>query len=1004
MPSPIEAVVVRFGAEWTGGAVINRIANDLTRLVSSGKQVGDAFSQIGKMTGIQSHDRAIAQSAVTLLKYQTQITNAKSAIGALGQELASGAITTDDAASKYLSLANSIKVAEAGIASAVPAASSFIGTLASALPVILGAGAALVGAAKAFSEWREAAEEGAQVRQLGDSFGYLTTQIYGIPNLLGRMREAARGTISDVGLMSSYLTLTAGTSRELGQELSENAPRLLEIAKAANVLNPTLGDTTFFFDSLARGIKRSEIRLIDNLGLIIKVGQAQRTYAESIGVSVRELTAEQKQLAILNEVLRVGGNLIDQVGGKTDSLVDPYLQLAANTENVGNAFKEMASVTFEPVIGGLAQLTGGMADAFAAAQQTYGILQQIVELNAERTAGAEPLGASLGGGITQQAQVYRQAISSMIDARKDLQFWELKSKDLLDDTIVSTIAQSIGPLQNASVGVRQALKQMFGDSVQFAGQGQQAFAIITDGANTYRVALGHVTAAVQALTDAERERELSVRGGTFFVNQGLPIPQTNGRRLMREYVNSILPTDEELKRIEQQSIRASEEFDAAQTRMNKAMREGVAALHATMAETQAARQEIATGAWLELFAGGDFDSDLIVGDIRSVGDAWTYTTGATEEQQELIDDLNADLERARTKLWEMSQGIGIQGDKAESTAKKMEELTAEVANYERVIGEVSAGIQTVTTSGIAALNIDDAEVFRRVIDAFGASGHSVQNLNAIALGFGLIDQNAAEALLKVSALEGIITQLDVMVQAGDIDASQVPDAVRDAIKTLEGEGAFADIIAETEIKVNVARAEVNRELLLPEEDRTRQIDIGANLDPATRALAESQGLIERSQSAFKIDADDSPARSTLRDIVDDINSSSATLDIFGNFIPDPDMPGDGSPTPPGPPGPTPFQHGGYIPGGRGQMVAIRAHAGEFVMKPEAVDRLGVGFLASLNDGAVPSANNSVTVQTNFYAPVGGPREAREIVVRAGDDAAEQLLSILKRNGYSGVSR
>jgi len=109
--SPLEAIVVRFGAEWTGGAVINRIVSDINRMVSAGKQAGDPLSMTKMLTGIEDHDRAIAKSAVKLGVWQAHLKDAQDAIRSLGAQVADGSITSAEAAEQYLVLSENAKLA-----------------------------------------------------------------------------------------------------------------------------------------------------------------------------------------------------------------------------------------------------------------------------------------------------------------------------------------------------------------------------------------------------------------------------------------------------------------------------------------------------------------------------------------------------------------------------------------------------------------------------------------------------------------------------------------------------------------------------------------------------------------------------------------------------------------------------------------------------------------------------------------------------------------------------
>ena len=133
------------------------------------------------------------------------------------------------------------------------------------------------------------------------------------------------------------MTLLAGASGELGTSLANATPRLMEIAKAANKLNPALGSTAFMYESIATGVKRAQPLILDNLGLTLKVGEANEAYAKSMGITVEQMTAQDKAMAILNATLEAGDTLIDQVGGTTEAATDSFDQLEV-------AMKESADI------------------------------------------------------------------------------------------------------------------------------------------------------------------------------------------------------------------------------------------------------------------------------------------------------------------------------------------------------------------------------------------------------------------------------------------------------------------------------------------------------------------------------------------------------------------------------------------------------------------------------------------------------------------------------------
>ena len=199
------------------------------------------------------------------------------------------------------------------------------------------------GATAAFYALKKAydfAKEGAAIGQTADSFDRLMDSMGVAPGILQRLRDASRGTVDDMTIMSSTLTLLAGTSEELGRAMADAAPDLMEIAKAAHKLNPAAGDVEYFYNSIATGIKRSSPLILDNLGLVIKVGDANEEYARKIGKTVEELTAEEKQMALLTATLEAGDRMIEQVGGSTEEMGDSFAQLETKVKNASDSLQE----------------------------------------------------------------------------------------------------------------------------------------------------------------------------------------------------------------------------------------------------------------------------------------------------------------------------------------------------------------------------------------------------------------------------------------------------------------------------------------------------------------------------------------------------------------------------------------------------------------------------------------------------------------------------------------
>lgn len=236
--------------------------------------------------------------------------------------------------------------------------------------------AGAVGAvAVAFQQAMALGREGAVVLQTAESFDRLVDSVGGSADMLDQLRQASRGTIDDMTLMSATATLLAGTQGELGKSLADAAPRILEIAGAAAKLNPRLGDAAFLYESLMTGIKRGSPMLIDNTGITLKLGEANELMAASLGKTVEQLTADEQKMAILNATLAAGDVMLRQVGGSAESLVDPFDRMNASLTNVANKMKS--------------ELVPVLADAALGADQLLNLGDNFEPVNQALAAGAE---------------------------------------------------------------------------------------------------------------------------------------------------------------------------------------------------------------------------------------------------------------------------------------------------------------------------------------------------------------------------------------------------------------------------------------------------------------------------------------------------------------------------------------------------------------------------------------------------------------------------------------
>ena len=59
--------------------------------------------------------------------------------------------------------------------------------------------------------------------------------------------------------------------------------------------------------------------ILDNLGIIVKVGDANKRYASILGKTSNELTDAEKKMAFLNATIEAGEDLMGRLGKQTKS-------------------------------------------------------------------------------------------------------------------------------------------------------------------------------------------------------------------------------------------------------------------------------------------------------------------------------------------------------------------------------------------------------------------------------------------------------------------------------------------------------------------------------------------------------------------------------------------------------------------------------------------------------------------------------------------------------------
>lgn len=176
---------------------------------------------------------------------------------------------------------------------------------------------------------KEFVDVGIKLPAVEASFKRLTV---GIGQDSGQMLAAMTGATK--GMVSNYdLMLSANKAMLLG--LPVTAGSMGNLASAATTLGRAMGlDATQSLNDLITALGRSSPMILDNLGLTVKVGEANTAYAAKLGKSAEQLTDAEKKMAFYEAAMVAAQKKTAELGDSTKTLGEV---IATAWTTVGNS-------------------------------------------------------------------------------------------------------------------------------------------------------------------------------------------------------------------------------------------------------------------------------------------------------------------------------------------------------------------------------------------------------------------------------------------------------------------------------------------------------------------------------------------------------------------------------------------------------------------------------------------------------------------------------------------
>ena len=235
-----------------------------------------------------------------------------------------------------------------------------------------------------------------------------------LDSFLANLDRVAEGQIAQADLIA------ASSQAILLGIPADKIAELLEVAAASSVATGTT--ITAAFNDIAVGIGRASPMILDNLGLVVKLGPTYAAAAAALGKTAEELTPVEQKMALLNSVLEVGQERVERFGDAQSELSKLTNQAAATWGDFGDKLGQLAGFLVGALgyaLGQVAQGVSGLVVAFLRLEQ--GVTNLLSKL---------PFVGDTFASIRDTAKGYEETVLNFAGPDGSLQKFIDKSNDL----------------------------------------------------------------------------------------------------------------------------------------------------------------------------------------------------------------------------------------------------------------------------------------------------------------------------------------------------------------------------------------------------------------------------------------------------------------------------------------------------------------------------------------------------------------------------------------------
>jgi len=210
---------------------------------------------------------------------------------------------------------------------------------------------------------------------------------------------AMKGIVSDLRAATGGMLdfRNAAQQAQIATAAGFSADQIVELGKGAKLASVALGrDLTDSFNRLLRGVTKAEPELLDELGIILRIDDATRKYAQANDLVASKLTISQRRAAVFEEVSR--------------QLANNFSAFEDGADGALNSFSRL-QVAFSDIIKGLTALIGP--------------LEYVAEFLAANTGAAAVIFAGFA------ASIMKSAFPALTDLNKALAGYQATSQSML---------------------------------------------------------------------------------------------------------------------------------------------------------------------------------------------------------------------------------------------------------------------------------------------------------------------------------------------------------------------------------------------------------------------------------------------------------------------------------------------------------------------------------------------------------------------------------------------